>query len=154
MPSAPVAMNPQFTILIADDDDGHAFLVEDNLRRGGVNASFLRFCDGQELLDFLFGEAAPSFERRRPYLLLLDIRMPKVDGVAALQRIKADPELRKLPVIIVTTTDDPREIDRCHALGCNVYIHKPVSYEEFSQAVAQLGKLVSLAKIPILAHEQ
>jgi len=137
------------TILIADDDDGHAFLVEDNLRRAGVNTPFLRFGDGQEVLDFLFGRTQqPSFERDGSYLLLLDIRMPKVDGVAVLQKVKEDPELRRLPVIMLTTTEDPREVDRCHGLGCNVYIHKPVSFERFADAMAQLGNFFSLVKVP------
>lgn len=139
------------TILIADDDDGHAFLVEDNLRRGGVNTTFIRFCDGQEVLDFLFGRTSqPQFQRDQSYLLLLDIRMPKVDGVSVLQQIKADPELHRLPVIILTTTEDPREVDRCHELGCNVYIHKPVSYDSFANAIAQLGRFVSLVQLPRL----
>jgi len=137
------------TILIADDDDGHAFLIEDNLRRAGVNAPFLRFNDGQEILDFLTGKTQdPRFDRGHPYLLLLDIRMPKVDGVAVLRHVKADPELRKLPVIILTTTDDPREVDRCHDLGCNVYMHKPVSYESFAAAIAKLGMFVALLQLP------
>jgi len=142
------------TILIADDDDGHAFLVEDNLRRGGVNTTFLRFNDGQEVLDFLFGRTtSPVFKPDQAYLLLLDIRMPKVDGVAVLQQIKANPDLHKLPVIILTTTEDPREVDRCHALGCNIYIHKPVSYDSFAHAIAQLGKFVSLVKVPRIHGE-
>jgi CheY-like chemotaxis protein len=137
------------TILIADDDDGHAFLIEDNLRRAGVGAPFLRFCDGQEVLDFLFRRTtSPSFENDRAYLLLLDIRMPKVDGVAVLQQIKADPQLRKLPVIILTTTEDPREVDRCHELGCNVYMQKPVSYDGFATALNKLGKFVALLQLP------
>jgi CheY-like chemotaxis protein len=137
------------TVLIADDDDGHAFLVEDNLRRGGVNAAFLRFADGQEVLDFLFGRTStPPFEPDKAYLLLLDIRMPKVDGISVLQQIKGDERLRKLPVIMLTTTDDPREIDRCHALGCNVYVHKPVSFESFAHAITELGKFVALVKVP------
>lgn len=141
------------TILIADDDDGHAFLVEDNLRLGGLNSIFLRFSDGQELLDFLFRRTNdPAFNPGGSYLLLLDIRMPKVDGVAALRQIKADPALRKLPVIMLTTTEDPREVDRCHELGCNLYIHKPVSYVSFQNAVTQLGKFVSLVKVPQLNH--
>lgn len=147
-------MNHVDTILIADDDDGHAFLVEDNLRRGGVNTEFLRFSDGQELLDFLFGRTAePAFDAQKGYLLLLDIRMPKVDGVAALQQIKAHPDLHRLPVIMLTTTEDPREVDRCHHLGCNIYIHKPVSFETFADAIAQLGKLVKLAQIPRIKRD-
>lgn len=142
------------TIIIADDDDGHAFLVEDNLRRGGVNTTYLRFSDGQEVLDFLFGRATtPAFRRDQPYLLLLDIRMPKVDGVSVLQQIKADSELHRLPVIILTTTEDPREVDRCHELGCNIYIHKPVSYDSFANAIAQLGKFVSLVQLPRVQRE-
>jgi CheY-like chemotaxis protein len=137
------------TILIADDDDGHAFLVEDNLRRGGVDTTYLRFNDGQELLDFLSGKTTdPMFRRGESYLLLLDIRMPKIDGVTALQQIKSDPELRKLPVIMLTTTEDPREVDRCHELGCNIYIHKPVSFDAFAHAITQLGRFVSLVQVP------
>jgi CheY-like chemotaxis protein len=137
------------TILITEDDDGHAFLIEDNLRRAGVNAPFLRFCDGQEILDFLSGNTQePHFEQGHPYLLLLDIRMPKVDGVEVLKRIKADPALRKLPVIILTTTEDPREVNRCHDLGCNVYMHKPVSFESFAAAINKLGMFVGLLQLP------
>lgn len=144
-----IIMSEAPTILITDDDDGHAFLIEDNLRRAGVNAPFLRFCDGQEILDFLFGKTQePRFERDKPYLLLLDIRMPKVDGVTVLKQIKADPELHKLPVIILTTTEDPREVDRCHDLGCNVYMHKPVSYESFAAAISKFGTFVSLLQLP------
>jgi len=147
-------MNRLQTILIADDDDGHAFLIEDNLRRGGVTTNFLRFSDGQEALDFLFGRTTePAFQPEQAYLLLLDIRMPKVDGVAVLQQIKADPALHKLPVIMLTTTQDPREVDRCHELGCNIYIHKPVSFDAFANAMAQLGKLVSLAQMPRVKQE-
>ena len=146
-------MNELPTILIVDDDDGHALLIEENLRRGGVDTTFLRFSDGQELLDYLFGRTTdPPFQKGEPYLLLLDIRMPKVDGVSALQKIKADENLRKLPVIILTTTEDPREVDRCHALGCNIYIHKPVSFDAFAGALMQLGRFVSLVQIPRLAR--
>lgn len=137
------------TILITDDDDGHAFLIEDNLRRAGVNTPFLRFSDGQEILDFLYGRTAdPKFDHNGSYLLLLDIRMPKVDGVEVLRQIKADPELRRLPVIILTTTEDPREVDRCHTLGCNVYMHKPVSFESFAAAINKLGLFVALLQLP------
>jgi CheY-like chemotaxis protein len=142
------------TILITEDDDGHAFLVEDNLRRAGVCAPFLRFCDGQEALDFLFGRTdRPRFERGRSYLLLLDIRMPKVDGIEVLRQIKADDELRKLPIIILTTTDDPREVARCHELGCNIYIQKPVAWESFASAITKLGQFLTLLQVPRINHE-
>ena len=149
-----IPMNHLHTILIADDDDGHAFLIQDNLQRSGVDTNFLRFIDGQETLDFLFGRtASPAFQPEETYLLLLDIRMPKVDGITVLEKIKADPALHKLPVIMLTTTQDPREVDRCHHLGCNIYIHKPVSFENFANAMAQLGKLVNLAQMPRVKND-
>lgn len=141
------------TILIADDDDGHAFLVEDNLRRSGVTVPILRFSDGQEVLDFLFGRSGkPAFEPSRPYLLLLDIRMPKVDGVEVLRQTKANAAFRRLPIILLTTTDDPREVARCHELGCNVYIQKPVSWENFAAAISKLGDFISLLQVPTVSQ--
>jgi CheY-like chemotaxis protein len=142
-------MTREVIILIADDDPGHARLIEKNLQRIGLHNPVLRFEDGQEILDFLFrrGEG-PKRTAEAPYLLLLDIRMPKVDGVEVLRQIKADAELRKLPVTMLTTTDDPREVARCHALGCSSYIVKPVDYERFSEAIKQLGLFISLVQVP------
>ena len=139
----------EVVILIADDDAGHARLIGKNLERAGLHNSILRFEDGQDILDFLFRRGAGSV--RVPgtsYLLLLDIRMPKVDGVEVLRQLKADPELRKLPVSVLTTTDDPREVARCHELGCNNYIVKPVDYEKFAEAIQQLGLFISLVQVP------
>ena len=79
---------------------------------------------------------------------LLDIRMPKIDGTRVLSKIKGDKELRKVPVIMLTTTDDPREVERCHELGCNNYIVKPVDYEKFADAIRQLGMFISLVQVP------
>ncbi len=139
------------TLLIVDDDDGHALLVRDNLREAGLSNSLLRFKDGQAILDFLFQRGSgPKRQPGQSYLLLLDIRMPKVDGVEVLRQVKADPELRKLPVIILTTTDDPREVERCHALGCSVYIQKPLDYGKFVEAVKSLGLFIKLVLVPPL----
>lgn len=144
-------MTREVVILIADDDAGHARLIEKNLQRVGLHNGILRFQNGQEVLDFLFGRAGKEkLCPETPYLLLLDIRMPKVDGVEVLRQIKGSEELRKLPVIMLTTTDDPREVARCHALGCSNYIVKPVDYEKFSEAIKQLGLFVSLIKVPEL----
>ncbi|NBV23970.1 MAG: response regulator [Proteobacteria bacterium] len=142
-------MNNEVIILVADDDDGQARLIEKNLVRAGLHNPIQRFHDGQQILDFLFrcGEGAKR-ENSAPYLLLLDIRMPKVDGVEVLRQIKADVELRKLPVIMLTTTEDPREVERCHLLGCNSYIAKPVDYDKFSEAIKQIGLFLSIVKVP------
>jgi len=139
------------TLLIVDDDDGHALLVRDNLREAGLSNPLLHFKDGQAILDFLFQRGlGVKRQEGQSYLLLLDIRMPKVDGVEVLRQIEADPELRKLPVIILTTTDDPREVERCHALGCSVYIQKPVDYGRFVEAVKSLGLFIKLVLVPPL----
>jgi CheY-like chemotaxis protein len=139
----------EVVILIAEDDAGHAVLIEKNLRRVGLHNSIQRFENGQEILDFLFRRGpAPPRRMDTAYLLLLDIRMPKVDGVEVLRQIKADAGLRKLPVIMLTTTEDPREVARCHELGCNNYIVKPVNYDKFSEAIKQLGLFVSLVQVP------
>lgn len=142
-------MTREVVILIADDDAGHARLIEKNLQRIGLNNPILRFENGQDILDFLFRRSKkPKLVSDTAYLLLLDIRMPKVDGVEVLRQIKADTELRKLPVIMLTTTDDPREVANCHGLGCSSYIVKPVDYEKFSEAIKQLGLFISLVQIP------
>ncbi len=138
-------------ILIADDDPGHSRLIEKHLRRAGLNNVIRHFGDGQAVLDYIFGGVGtPPFDRRRSHLLLLDIRMPKIDGVEVLRRVKEHPAYRKMPVCMLTTTDDPREVERCHALGCNSYIVKPVDYEKFADAITQLGCFITLVQIPEL----
>ncbi|HEY1051847.1 MAG TPA: response regulator [Prosthecobacter sp.] len=142
-------MTQELVIIIADDDVGHARLIEKNLARVGLNNPILRFSNGQEVLDFMFRHGpGPHRLSGTAYLVLLDIRMPKVDGVETLRQIKQDACLRTLPIIMLTTTDDPREIERCHSLGCNSYLVKPVDYDKFAEAIKLLGMFVSLVKIP------
>ena len=144
MPQAP-------TILIVEDDEGHAILMREVLETAGLSNRIRHFRDGQSVLDFLFGTAGkPPVHSGRTYVVLLDIRLPKVDGIEVLRRIKSDPEMRKLPVIMLTTTDDAREVDRCHQLGCSVYIQKPVDYEKFAEAVRHLGLFIMLLLVPPL----
>ena len=141
-------MTQEAVILIADNDAGHARLIEKNLRRAELLNPIQRFENGQEVLDYLFGRSSAHRRDDWAYLLLLDIRMPKVDGVEVLRQIKADPGMRKLPVIMLTTTDDPREVERCHLLGCNSYIVKPVDYDKFAAAITNLGMFMRLVKMP------
>jgi CheY-like chemotaxis protein len=145
-------MNPMTeapVILIVEDDEGHALLVRENLAEAGLNNEIRHFTDGQGVLDFLFRRGpGPARENGRVYLVLLDIRLPKVDGTEVLRQLKSDPELRKLPVIMLTTTDDPREVDRCHQLGCSVYVQKPVDYDKFAEAIRRLGLFITLLLVP------
>jgi CheY-like chemotaxis protein len=148
-------MAKEVVILVADDDPGHALLIEKNLRRAGLNNPVIHFPDGQAVLDFLSGQAPPPIPPAGgSYLLLLDIRMPKVDGVEVLRRIKEHPAWRKLPVSMLTTTDDPREVERCHVLGCNNYLVKPVDYDRFAEAIQKLGLFITLVQIPELEHSE
>ena len=143
-------MSPEpLTILLAEDDDGHANLIHRNLERAGLANGFVRVRDGQEALDLIRREGEHA--GRAPlgdYLLLLDINMPRVDGVEVLRQVKADPALVTTPVIMLTTTDDPREIERCYKYGCNVYITKPVAYDKFVEAIRQLGLFLQVVKVP------
>jgi len=135
--------------LIADDDAGHARLIEKNLARAGLHTPIQKFDNGHKVLDFLFRRGKGEHRQSdTPYLLLLDIHMPQLDGVEVLHQLKADAELRKIPVIMLTTSDDPREVDRCHAIGCSNYVVKPVSYDLFAEAIVTIGKFISLATVP------
>lgn len=140
-------MNPGPTILIVDDDEGHAILIRQNLEGAGLANRIEHFRDGQAILDFFFNHRGLAKET---YLVLLDIRMPKVDGIEVLRRLKADPKFRTLPVIMLTTTEDSREVERCHQLGCSVYIQKPVDYDRFAEAIRRIGLFVPLLLVPPL----
>lgn len=142
-------MKNEPVILIVEDDEGHAILIRQNLEAAGLNNHIEHFRDGQAVLDFFYQHApGRAAEPNQMYLVLLDIRMPKVDGIEVLRRLKSDPELHKLPVIMLTTTDDVREVERCHQLGCNVYIQKPVDYDKFAEAIRRLGLFVMLLLVP------
>lgn len=137
------------TILLAEDDDGHAQLVQRNLERAGLVNGFLRVRDGQELLDCLTSRGGSHQQTlAEAMVILLDINMPRIDGVETLRQIKANPATHRIPVIMLTTTDDPREIDRCYELGCNVYITKPVDYDGFIDAIRRLGLFLQIVQRP------
>ncbi len=139
----------KLVILIVEDEPGHASLVVKNLKRSGLRNKFIVLKDGEEALDFLF-QRGKGPERRKgdAYLLLLDIRMPKIDGIEVPRQVKQDPALCKMPVIMLTTTDNPSEIEMCHKLGCNVYITKPVDSKQFVEAIMRLGLFLMVVKIP------
>lgn len=141
--------SPAPTILIVDDDEGHAILIRQNLEMAGLTNPMDHFRDGQAILDFFFQRDGRLVEGRTgSYLILLDIHMPKVDGIEVLRRLKTHPELKRLPVIMLTTTDDTREVERCHQLGCSEYIQKPVDYDKFAEAIQRLGHFLKLLLIP------
>lgn len=136
------------TILIAEDDDGHAELIQDLLRDAGVKNPIVRFRDGQEVLDYLGVDGKSKVQNGARYLLLLDIRMPRVDGVEVLRQIKASPRLKEIPVIMLTTTDDPLEVQNSYREGCNFYITKPVDFSRFAAVLRQIGLFLLVVQLP------
>jgi CheY-like chemotaxis protein len=138
------------TILLVEDDPGHARLIERNLRRGHITNEIITLSDGQQAVDYLFKERTyAGASHGMPLLMLLDLNLPGLDGYQILTLLKADERTRHIPIIILTTTDEPHEIERCYALGCNVYVTKPVEYEQFAEAIRKLGLFLSIVKIPL-----
>ena len=136
-------------ILLAEDDEGHAYLIRQNLEAAGIANEVVHVPDGQEALDYVRCQGAYAGRvPNGPLLLLLDINMPRVDGVEVLRRLKADPKTVELPVIMLTTTDDPREVKRCYELGCSSYVTKPVEYEKFVEAIRRLGLFLAIVQVP------
>ena len=137
-------------ILIVDDDQGHCELVMRNLRRTGVSNEFDIIHQGDEALDFVFcrGQYA-SRSGNADVLILLDINMPGgLSGLDVLREIKSHDATKTIPVIMLTTTDDPRDITRCYELGCSVYITKPIDPGKFMEAITRLGLFLSVVRLP------
>lgn len=135
-------------IIMIEDDQGHARLIEKNIRRAGILNDIRHFTDGGTALDYLFN-AADGPTKNGPAMILLDLNLPDMSGIDILRRIKADDgPLRRAPVVVLTTTDDKAEIQRCYDLGCNVYITKPVDYENFANAIRQLGLFLTVIQVP------
>ena len=137
------------TIIMVEDDEGHARLIEKNIRRAGVNNEIVPFANGTDALAYLFGaDGSGIVSAGRHLLILLDLNLPDMTGMDILERVKANPHKDAAPVVVLTTTDDTREIQRCYDLGANVYITKPVNYEGFANAIRQLGLFFSVMQVP------
>ena len=137
------------TIIMIEDDEGHARLIERNIRRSGVNNEIVPFSNGTDAVRYMFGSDGTGLSHKgRALLILLDLNLPDMSGIEILRRIKDNKYLKAAPVVVLTTTDDSDEIKRCYELGCNVYITKPVNYESFANAIRQLGLFFSVIQVP------
>jgi len=141
--------NTPVTIIMIEDDEGHARLIERNIRRSGVNNEIVPFSNGTDAMKYLFGSDGTAVRHKgRALLILLDLNLPDTTGIDILRQIKDNKYLKATPVVVLTTTDDSQEIKRCYELGCNVYITKPVNYENFANAIRQLGLFFSVIQVP------
>jgi DNA-binding response OmpR family regulator len=142
-------MSTPVTIIMIEDDEGHARLIERNIRRSGVNNEIIPFANGTDAMAYLLGNDASGAQRKgEAMLILLDLNLPDMTGIEILRRVKETSHLKCTPVVVLTTTDDAQEIKRCYELGCNVYITKPVNYESFANAIRQLGLFFSVIQVP------
>jgi DNA-binding response OmpR family regulator len=144
-----MATAQEVVIIMIEDDEGHARLIEKNIRRAGVKNDIMPFTNGSSALSYILGKDMSGQDSMDRFLLvLLDLNLPDMSGIDILEKIKGNAHTRRMPVIILTTTDDEREIQRCYDLGANVYITKPVDYDSFANAIRQLGLFFSVMQVP------
>ncbi len=137
------------SIVMIEDDEGHARLIEKNIRRAGVSNEIIAFTNGTDALAFLLGpDGSGNVSAGRQLLILLDLNLPDMTGVSILEKVKNNAHTRRSPVVVLTTTDDEREIQNCYDLGANVYITKPVDYDGFANAIRQLGLFFAVMQVP------
>jgi len=136
-------------IILGEDDYGYAGLIIQNLKRAGIKNNITHFRDGEKILNFLFRKGKlPHRQDGKLYIAILDVRMPVVDGIEVLRKIKEDDALKNIPTFMMSSTDDPGVIDICHVMGCSKYIVKPKNYDQLKETIAQLGYHLNEEVIP------
>jgi two-component system response regulator len=121
-------------ILLVEDSANDAELAIRALKKNNLTNNLLHLEDGKEALDFLYDE-----KNEMPKLILLDLKMPKVDGIEVLRKLKSDERKRMIPIVVLTSSKEERDIVESYKLGVNAYIVKPVDFEQFVKAVSQIG---------------
>jgi two-component system, response regulator len=138
------------TILLVEDNPDDEELTVHAFRTSKLSNHIVVAHDGAEALDYLFGTG--PYQGRdvtiMPTLMLLDLNLPKIDGLEVLSRLRADPRTKKLPVIILTTSDEQEEVIKAYNCGCNSYVRKPVLSSQFHDAVTQLGLYWLITNVP------
>ena len=134
-------MNQDIEILLVEDNMSDAELTIRALKKNNLANKLIHLKDGAEALDFIFaeGEYAKRKIENGPKVILLDLKMPKVNGIEVLRRIKADDRTKKIPVVMLTSSKEDPDIQECYNLGVNSYVVKPVDFEAFIKAVSELG---------------
>jgi two-component system response regulator len=131
----------QIEIVLVEDNKDDAALAIRALTKNNLANKMIHLKDGEEALDFFFGTG--SFAGREtsnmPKVVLLDLKMPKVNGIEVLEKLKANTATKSIPIVVLTSSAEDPDIDKCYAIGANSYIVKPVKFDDFTKAVAQLG---------------
>lgn len=143
----------QVTIIMIEDDPGHATLIEKNLRRAGIANNIIGLDNGRKAIEF-FTSSGEFADQKLPdsMLILLDLNLPEVDGFEILKQLKSSPTTHLIPIIILTTTDNPREVERAYELGCNIYVTKPIVYDNFAESIRKLGLMLAVVQVPNLEN--
>ena len=132
------------TIVLAEDNPGHVKLIEKNLSRSSFSGAVMKIADGQQLLEFVNSLETVAYLAT---VIILDLNMPIINGFKVLERLKNDRVTRVIPIIVMTTTDDPNELRRCYDLGANWCVTKPVEYQQFTKVIQEIGDFVSIISL-------
>jgi CheY-like chemotaxis protein len=136
----------EIKIILVEDDEGHAELIMDNLKEGGINNEIVHFDNGQKAVDAILSSDNNIFPGE--VVMLLDMNLPGLDGIQVLKSLRENEKTKKMPICMLTTTENKTEIQKCYDLGCNNYITKPIEYSEFQDTMKKLGMLFSIVKFP------
>lgn len=143
-----MTMDEQYILLVEDNSDDVA-LARRAFKKANLLNEIVVASDGAEALDFLYGEGAQKLKGKLPSLLLLDLKLPKIDGLEVLKEIRRNGRTRYLPVVILTSSNEERDLLEGYDLGANSYIRKPVDFNQFTDAVGRLGMYwLLLNKVP------
>ena len=136
-------------ILLVEDDPNDVELTLSALAENGLANEVFVARDGEEALDYLYRrEAYASREEGNPIVVLLDLKLPKVDGMEVLKRVKADPHLKSIPVVVLTSSREEQDLVKCYNSGTNAYVVKPVDFQNFVEAVRELGLFWTVVNHP------
>jgi CheY-like chemotaxis protein len=140
-----VVVNKDLLVILTEDDEAAANLIKMNLSRAGLkNIHWAK--NGKECIDFL--SVSKNLKENPHIIVLLDINMPVMDGFDTLKKIKNESKLKHIPVIMLTTTDNPQEVNKCYELGCNFYIKKPVEYKAFMESLKSIANFARICILP------
>ena len=135
----------ELVILLAEDDEGHADLIREGLQASGGCKNIIHFTNGLDVWNFVSRQGNGAVRNiNKNYIVLLDLNMPILDGIETLKKIKSDEALKVIPVMMLSTNDDPQEVATCYKNGCNMYITKPVNYTKFTETLDQLSKFIQI----------